>query len=156
MTIPKISKQKLFEKLYIAEDKIKKEAKKYNVDVEFKNGQYGFDKSIGMSVAAGRGRRDEDPNVANKALEILGYTNDRQFYERVKNNEGCNNCLIIAFVNKAGRSYAVPYETGLSSRYFTESCVLYDRCENGEKTTAASIAHEMLHCFGAEDLYETF
>lgn len=43
---------------------------------------------------------------------------------------------------------------GLQSRLQRE--ILYTQYEGGRENCAAGIAHEILHCFGADDLYESF
>ena len=40
--------------------------------------------------------------------------------------------------------------------YFLEGSMMYNSFENGQPECAASIAHELCHLFGAEDLYATF
>ena len=149
-------KEKLMNELYKAAGWISREAARYGKNVSFKYGTYGLDKTIKMAIAPGHGTGNEDGRVAHKALETVGYKNIGQFYEWFKKNEQCDNCLIVVFAQGRGRSYAVPYTPEYHVDYFTESCVVYESYEDGTPHGAFGIAHEVLHCFGAEDLYETF
>lgn len=153
----KKSRESLMAKLYEAEDWIKKEAARYNSRVDFRNGAYGYDRdSIKLNVAPGHGTGNEDARVAHKALKAIGYSDISQFYDWFRKNEKCDNCMIIVFVKGNGRSYAIPYAPEYSGEFFTESCVFFECYENGTPEVSSGIAHEILHCFGAEDLYETF
>lgn len=149
-------KEKLLNELYKAENWITKEAARYGKNVSFKHGTYGLDKTINMPVASGHGTGNEDCRVAHKVLGAVGYRSIGQFYDWFKKNEQCDNCLVIVFAQGRGRSYAVPYAPEYDMDYFTESCIIYEAYEDGTPQIAFGIAHEVLHCFGAEDLYETF
>lgn len=150
------NKYELNRKLFEAEEWLKKEASKYGARITFKNGQFGYEKTVNMAVATGKGTGKENSRVAHKAMKVIGYNSLLQFYEWVKNEEKCDNCLIIVFTKGYGRDYAVSYAPQYGNDFFTESCVIYEHCENGEPVYTSTIAHEILHCFGAEDLYETF
>lgn len=149
-------KEKRLNELYKAAGWISREAARYGKNVSFKYGTYGLDKTIKMAVAPGYGSGKEDSRVAHKALAAVGYKNIGQFYEWFKKNEKCDNCVIVVFAQGRGRSYAVAYSPEYHIDFFTESCVVYECYENGTPHGAFGIAHEVLHCFGAEDLYETF
>lgn len=149
-------KEKLLNELYKAEKWIRKEAARYGKSVSFKHGTYGLDNTINVHVAPGHGTGNEDCRVAHKVLGAAGYKSIGQFYEWFRKNEQCDNCLVIVFAQGRGRSYAVPYTPEYNADYFTESCIIYEAYEDGTPQIAFGMAHEMLHCFGAEDLYETF
>ena len=62
----------------------------------------------------------------------------------------------LIFLKRDGASYAIPQEIGLDSRYDIEGAVLYNNFEPGTPNCATCMAHELLHVFGAWDMYETF
>jgi hypothetical protein len=76
----------------------------------------------------------------------------------VTGNTECKNALVLIFVKGKGTGYAMAYETADMDKalYFAEGVVLYERYLNDAVLAASSIAHEILHLFGAWDLYKTF
>jgi hypothetical protein len=60
-------------------------------------------------------------------------------------------------VKGSGKSYAIKYASESLDRelYFVEGAMLYEKQRNGVELAPAQIAHEILHLFGAWDLYET-
>lgn len=46
------------------------------------------------------------------------------------------------------------YETS-NKKYYTDFCIIYLNWTDGEKVDASTYAHEILHLFGARDLYHT-
>ena len=60
----------------------------------------------------------------------------------------------LCFLNKDGVSYTFPYYDDDSDCYLYETCFLYLKCDD-EYEPPAVYAHEILHLFGARDLYET-
>ena len=71
----------------------------------------------------------------------------------------CAQWISIVHCNIRGRSFACPASQELIScnekKFFLESCVVfrYDSWPPYRPTTAATYAHEILHLFGASDLY---
>lgn len=61
----------------------------------------------------------------------------------------------VGVANKDGRSYAYPYDEAYGQDYFNECCCLFftDETYSGVEPPAV-YAHEILHLFGAQDLYE--
>lgn len=62
------------------------------------------------------------------------------------------NAVFLLLVPKEGRSYSLPYSEGISTDYYKESVVIYAG-DSSDTRLPATIAHEMLHPFGADDLY---
>ena len=83
------------------------------------------------------------------------------FYNFVINNTNCNNALVLVAAKGKGRSYAIACEfnTGdllYRELHFVEGVMLYEHYEDGNEVPSSGIAHELLHLFGAWDLYENF
>ncbi len=128
--------------------------------MEFVNSAFGADGSF---------LDNEMPNVYDSVVkkflypsEVLikmGFRSKEAFVDWVRAKQGCTQCLAIVFSNTQGRSYASPITKELyaydSNEFNLECCFLY-RYHTGTdiETNAAAIAHEMLHLFGAWDLYE--
>ena len=95
---------------------------------------------------------------------------DNRFYDRVMQRAvkavsaqalmeryGTDSLGYIAFVHAAGTSYSLCYYAGDADSY-DEVCVLYltDADLPGQYESVPVYAHELLHLFGAIDLYEPF
>ena len=80
--------------------------------------------------------------------------------KNIENKYRAENTVVLFHVNKTGRSYANRYEAGYDSVYSNESVVIfsseYDTENNLIDTCASAYAHEILHMFGAIDLYYPF
>ena len=59
----------------------------------------------------------------------------------------------VVYLNAAGRSMAAPYYSGQRMARFMEACVVYRAHLTGARKGPSSIAHEILHLYGAWDLY---
>lgn len=60
----------------------------------------------------------------------------------------------MCFLDKSGVSFTFPYYEGDSDIYYYETCYMYLKCD-GDFEPPSVYAHEMLHLFGARDLYST-
>jgi hypothetical protein len=72
------------------------------------------------------------------------------FADWVKNNTDCTSSLFLVYTCKRGRSYAV------SSNFTAEGATLYFSDINSNILRPAVVAHEVLHLFGAWDLYQDY
>ncbi|MCL2138506.1 MAG: hypothetical protein FWH41_03125 [Treponema sp.] len=146
-------------KLYAAQNWLQKQASNYGTTVNFQGGSFGFAEDIKLEyVNYGTGSGREDINVLTTVFKKIGYVKNLDFYDWVQNNTNCENALVVIYVKGEGRSYSIAYESEFmdKEKYFTETCVVYNKYWGGLEMYEASIAHEMLHLFGAWDLYETF
>ncbi len=134
--------------LYAAENWLKSEACRYGAQVGFDNGynQVNFpinDKKGRCRVSY---RRRTNPQVADQIVRQLGYQDIGNALWNLKHTQHCSDVLLLFFLNQPGRSFAqgdVP------------TAFLYSLHNNRERTPMMSgtIAHEILHLFGAWDLY---
>lgn len=75
--------------------------------------------------------------------------------EQLMRKYGAEDIAYIGIVSKSGRSYAYPYDEAYGIEYYNECCCIFYTDETyGEVEPPAVYAHELLHLFGAEDLYE--
>lgn len=153
-----IERQK--EKVFEAERWLQAQALRYGKNVKFVNTAFGSDGSfLDFEMP-----REEDSEMAKyrypgKVLVKMGFRNKNAFMNWARTRMGCEQSLAIVFSNTDGRSYASPVTKDLhaydANEFTMECCFLY-RYHSGTsvETNAAAVAHEMLHLFGAWDLYE--
>ena len=97
-------------------------------------------------------------DVLDKAAEDLGFSSNWELYSAFKNGLQRNDDVIfLTFLNKAGKSYTRHFiSTGQSS--YAEHCVIFSDYLEGPNfgCRASTVAHELLHLFGAEDFYNGY
>ena len=138
---------------------LKKQASRYNVSVNFdKRGVYWLQKDVKLpKIARGTGSGNEPVDWVPKVLYKVGYSSTLDFIDWVTENTSCKNTHVLIFVKGKGRSYAIPSNSRHNKeRYFVEGSVIYQKYNSGRESHSAPIAHEILHLYGAWDLYETF
>ena len=78
------------------------------------------------------------------------WTEEELSYERLLQEYGADGIATCMFVNAPGRSYAIVYD---GEDNVMESLVMFARNDKGTEEEPAVYAHEILHVFGAHDLY---
>ena len=70
---------------------------------------------------------------------------------------GTDQIAYVVMVDKGGRSYSLPYQgrnRSVSTDYQLEYAVIFSGFTDTSRDSASdTIAHELLHLFGAEDFY---
>ena len=102
-------------------------------------------------LPAGTRSGNENVEMVHLISEALGFTSPHAWRNQFTESQFAT----LMFLKRDGASYAIPQETGLDSRYDIEGAVLYNNFEPGVPC-ATCMAHELLHVFGAWDMYETF
>lgn len=100
-------------------------------------------------------------DVIRQAMTASGYEDGFDLSEYARQNAACDNCIVLVASNAKGRSYALPQSREMYSRniksgckpHQIEGCVLYNKYNSGLNIAAPTITHEILHLFGAVDLY---
>ena len=96
------------------------------------------------------------PLLLPRALKVIGYEDVIQCYNRLKEISGTDNIMVLILINNDGWSNANQFSslhaTNHFRDYFLESVNLF-RTDDGEPTNGQTIAHEILHLFGAWDMY---
>jgi hypothetical protein len=146
-------------------DWLKEQARSYNVSVKFDGGTFGLEEDIKLEdISRGPGLGDGDDaddgdsaSMVFRTLKKIGYPTSLAFHSWAMDNTDCENALVLIFVKGRGKAYAIPYTSESLDRelYFVEGAVLYEKQRNGVGQAPSQIAHEILHLFGAWDLYET-
>lgn len=134
------------------------EARKYDSEATFETGNFGLDQDIVLNqIPDGDGSGDENVDWVTTVLKTIGYTSPKEFNDWVHSKTQCQHAVVLIYANGIGTSYAMAYGKGMSERkYFVEGCVLFKQYTNKKDLYAATIAHEILHLYGAWDLYATF
>ncbi|MBA4197819.1 MAG: hypothetical protein C0459_09715 [Chitinophaga sp.] len=88
-------------------------------------------------------------------LHAAGYNNIPAFYDSVKAATKADNIVVMVFAKRESRSHAQASGTNnVNNERFLEGSVVFSQAYNGYPVTAGVILHEMLHLFGAKDIYE--
>lgn len=98
-------------------------------------------------------------DVLDQAAYDMGYSSNWELYSKFrtehKNND--DDVIFLTFLNKAGKSYTRHMiSTGQTS--YSEHCVIFSDYLEGDSfgCKASTVAHELLHLFGAEDFYDGY
>ncbi len=136
------------------------EAERRNINLEFNYGQYSTKKDSDKHlvydgiVANSPNGAINNLDIMSKTAKALGFTNKDVMHGFLQNYAGTSQVAYILVLNKAGRAYAVSDTTydGVDSMEFV---VAFSASEGGNKWVGSSVIHELLHLFGAADLYDT-
>lgn len=151
-------------KIYSALDWLKKIAAKYGKNVEFEIGSYGVGaegNEPGVIVEnLPQSYEDVAYNapVLPEALKTIGYPDVLSCYNYLKEDFGTDNIVLLQLINNDGWPCACNFSKGYSEYngeyddFYLESVNIF-RTMKGEQCKDETIAHELLHCFGAWDMY---
>ena len=79
-----------------------------------------------------------------------------ELIEKIRAQQQMKSVLLMLHVNKPGRSYNISYYRGVPKSLSSERLICFTHFNAHDQTPAATYAHEMLHGFGAGDLYFPF
>lgn len=115
------------------------------VEVDFRVGEDAADYTAGG-------------NYGKSAFIGTEYDGIKQFTDSVCEGKSYDNVCVLFHFNKHGRSYFVPCErdfTNESEWFYEFGVMFYSTPEQGDYFSCPAVyAHELLHAFGAKDLYE--
>lgn len=97
-----------------------------------------------------------DPVWIEQAARRAGYGSVNRLIETIRNHDSRIQTVLIVHVNKRSTSYNLSYYGDVSPDFYGERIVMYSSYANGQPTCAASYAHEILHAFGAGELFFPF
>ena len=145
-------------------DFIEKEAKRYGVGLTVDYEAFGTALGKGQviryeGIVSDGSDGTHDLNPVDYAAHDIGYPNKAQmYYDLFEKNDYCEVVFLSVF-NKSGISYANMQYDDDSNGAIVESAVVftsylgYDFKLNENTHMAATVAHEILHIYGASDLY---
>ena len=145
-------------------DFLEGEAKRYGVSLDFSVKPYatvlseGYDVTYNGIIKKG-GDGSHTLDLHERAAHILGYENRVELFEDLYRKNDHQEVILLFAVNKDGVSYAWHQAEGSIYYPTVEFATVFSNhlgkdFDPDEIThTAASVAHEILHLYGAEDLY---
>lgn len=126
-------------------------------DVTFSVSSFGLEKDIRLdTIMADKEPSNIGINWIPIVLRKIGYNDVTWFRDSIKSRNDQDNLVVLVFAKSKGRSYAqsTTSDNPVYER-FTEGSIIYSDYFNGKKLDAGTIAHELLHLFGAWDLYNS-
>ncbi|MGN0376691.1 MAG: hypothetical protein ACI4ED_03555 [Suilimivivens sp.] len=148
----KEEQEKTLKKLKIAAEYIEEKAEGYGIDTEL---IYDWTSQYDLKAEATTDFLiNEDTDYMDRLDEEIAYWFETKIsYDKLLKEYDARGIVTCVFVNNPGISYAIVYD-GTDNEQ--ESMILFtgDYYRKGQEETAAAYAHEILHVFGAHDLYE--
>ena len=146
------------EKYFPAENWLCNQANGWGTSINFTSGYYGTDATIRILYTGIVG--DFNGNLNNDIMEqisaYLGFMDKESMHQWMSEYAGTDNIAYVVVVDKPGRSYAMMdcyndgYEYMEYAMLFNQPLYVGDWVYDCSPST---VAHEMLHTFGAEDFY---
>ncbi|MAA79772.1 MAG: hypothetical protein CL916_10980 [Deltaproteobacteria bacterium] len=148
-----IEKQKMLQQITDAEIWLIEQAKRYNHKLQFEHGLFGWEQDIHFEeMPQGNRSGKEDVFLTNKIIQKVGYKSQTEIINQIP----ADNIQLLFLFKRDGVSYAFPYSPNVADEFFLEGMSIYHRFNEQTPQCTSCIAHEMLHLFGAWDLYRSF
>lgn len=129
------------------------------IDLEIQSGQYAT-KSDRKTPLYYNGKVTPDIKNASFSLDLLnsaarslGFTDAEYMNALLKNSLGVEQIAYIIVLNKPGNAYAI-YDNEYDDEEEIEFVVAFSKNPGGQDNVGSSVLHELLHLFGASDLYD--
>jgi hypothetical protein len=154
-------KLKAYQRQREAQDWLVAQAEEYDVELSFQGGNYGLyngDISVPYIPVSDRDGKGMYTDWGAYLLKKIGYKSPVDLWTSIKKKTGCDNLQVIIYSNTTGVSYAMAYKPKLNTdKYFVEVSFLHRySTSGGVDLNPSKIAHEMLHLYGAWDLYNSY
>lgn len=145
-------KQKMLKRVQVAADYIEQKAKAYGTEVRFYY-NYEDDSSLYQEEVVDFCINEETDFIDRLDEEIARWFEEKIDYDELLEAFDAEGIATMVFVNNPGVSYAIVYD---GTDNVKESLVLFskDYYNEGKEERPITYAHEILHLFGAHDLYE--
>jgi hypothetical protein len=127
---------------------VRREAERYERQVKFLKVEMHakYDKVIPTELGA-------DPDWTQQVVKMVAEETPNALVDRLRREHKADHVLLVFHVNKSARSHNLTYSDGIDEAYRAERVVCFTRYETDAETAAATYAHEILHGFGAGELY---
>lgn len=128
------------------------QAKRYKEDVSFEQEtlkDFTYDGVIPTDMFA-------NPGWIENCVRGCGFDSANALVKSVQERCKCSGTLLVVHVNKKATSYNLTYSEGVHASFKAERVVMFTNYKDGRPTCAASYTHEILHSFGAGELYFPF
>ncbi len=141
--------QRAKDQLHQAYDFITREARRHGKSLVFVE-EFAVDVDVDVPIPVDA---HADPRWTEYAISRAANEPALQLVERIRSQTNVDNVILCLHVNKPALSYNLAYYDGVAARYAAERMVCFSHYPDGRLTSAATYAHEILHLFGAGDLY---
>ena len=128
------------------------QARRYRVEVSFTQetlAEVACDQAIPTDMFA-------CPDWIESAVRRAGHDSANDLVRGLRRRTGCQEVVLLVHVNKRATSYNLTFSDGIHNDFHAERAVMFTRYRDGRPTCAGSYAHEILHNFGAGELYFPF
>lgn len=147
----KKAKKKANRKMNVAGRYIRTQAKKYGKTVRLVTDIYE-NKDISYSYTTKKKLTDGTKSQDQLYRSIEKWMNGNIDLTKIRESHHTDNIGFVFHINKSGNSSTLIHYMEDEGKNFYECSTLFSKFE-GEEESAATYAHEMLHLFGARDLY---
>lgn len=147
------AKKRANRKMNIAAEYIGGQAKKYGKNVELVTDIY---KNQGLAYTFTTTMKVNDSNQKQDKLykRVVKYINQNIDLDGIRSEYGTDSVGFFLHLNKTGVSSTLVHFAEEGEGSFYECSSVFTKC-GGKEEGASTYAHELLHQFGARDLYET-
>ena len=94
-----------------------------------------------------------DPRWTETVIEGQSGMSGASLVDHLRSLYQVDNVALCLHANKSALSYNLAYYDNVSDTYFAERMICFTRYPDRRETATATYAHEVLHLFGAGDLY---
>lgn len=94
-----------------------------------------------------------DPIWTEDVIQLASHSTGQDLVTRLERETQADSVIICLHVNKSALSYNLAYYDNVAKKFDAERMVCFARYPDDRETAAATHAHEILHLFGAGDLY---
>ncbi|ASK32295.1 hypothetical protein CEY12_20375 [Chryseobacterium sp. T16E-39] len=153
-------KEQVLQILPESETWLKRELGLYGHTMDIRNKNFGIDRDIILKSNPDVDAKDY--GWPNEAIKQMGYNSLIDFYDDLKSKNDFDQMYIVFFINGQGQPYANPcdisFKEGDEDDSFVEYAAIFssfDEVPITDKSQHYLVPHEILHLFGALDLYES-
>lgn len=101
------------------------------------------------------GKTSDD--ILEQVARTLGHESKMAMHDAITKFAGTEQVAYVVMMDKGGRSYSIAHykpEEVVDQHYWMEYCLIFSGFTDTSRDSASdTIAHELLHLFGAEDYY---
>lgn len=146
--------------LYPAMDFLQTQGETWGMEVNREFFTYSSDVHEGMAYSGVVSPNFQEGGAAadipDKTAVSLGFDDGWDMYRYLQDFTGTDQVAMLFFLNKPGRSYTIR-DQHRDGREELEFSVIFESYPGfSTSATSATIAHELLHLFGAEDYYDPY
>ena len=144
-----------------AESFMEENARQWGVALDLRIGYYATyghpDRPVKYNGVIKTYNNGTSRDLLEQAAATLGFSSKEEMHEKMMELSGQEQVGYVFMLNKGGRSYSGCYSnrhTGSAGDYRMEYSVIYSGfTDTSHDTGSDTVAHEVLHMFGAEDYY---